>query len=465
MVSVVGANEASSQEREAVEWLASVEVGGRRVAGLGDEACVAWDAEVGRRVARAEAERLLVRVRLAGLRPLPRVPVNGCDPEDEGGPGVDGEGDDGRGVPAEGGARSGVWAEAKRWGYSEFVGEEVALGACLSSAEGGRQVAFAVRVVRRLPGAVKALYDGAIDLARLVALDRLTAQLADELVDAVAAPVLAKGGRPSLAAFEQAVRRRILRVDPHGSQQRREKAEEGRRVEMRAEPDGMARLALLFPAEQLWVVWARISHLARGMRAGDGRSFDQRRADVAYGLLMGADLGRVPVEMQVIVPVETLLGLAENPGEIPGLGPIPADVVRQMSEEPLCTWRQILTRRDSGELVDVSDRRFPSAALARKVRARNTTCTLPGCDQPAVSADIDHSVSWGDGGKTREGNLAPVCRRHHRMMGRRKRRPSPMNESRRPAGWQMQQGAPGHITWTTPTGAQHHTHPDNYTAE
>ncbi|MCM3884973.1 HNH endonuclease signature motif containing protein [Frankia sp. R82] len=394
---------------------------------------------------------------------------------------------DGRGMPVGGGARSGVWAEAGRWGFNEFVGEEVALSAKLSTAEGGRQVAFAVRVVRRLPAAVKALHEGVIDLARLVALDRLTAQLDDELVAAVVSPVLAKGGRSSLAAFAQAVRRRILRVDPDGAQRRSEKAESCRRVERRAEPDGMARLALFLPAAKLWAVWARIDRLARQTGTADGRSLDQRRADVVHALLMGVDLGRVPVELQVIVPVETLLGLAEHPGEIPGYGPIPAEVVREMSGNSRCTWRQILTRQDTGELVDVAHRRFPSAALARKVRLRNRTCTLPGCDQPAAVSDLDHSVAWADGGRTREENLAPVCRRHHRMMGRRKHHPArktspsgsigpsgpagipagPESSSDRdlPRGWAVEQTGPGYVTWRTPTGAQHHTHPDNYTAE
>ncbi|MCM3885406.1 HNH endonuclease [Frankia sp. R82] len=399
------------------------------------------------------------------MRPAPRVPVDGRDPGGENG--LDGDGGGDRGVPVAGGVRAGVWAEAERWGYSEFVGEEVALAAGLSSAQGGLQVAFAVRVVRRLAGAVKALYEGAIDLGRLVALDRLTGQLSDEQAGLVAAGVLARGGRPSMEAFTQAVRRGVLRVDPGGAQQRREKAQAARRVEVRPEADGMGRLGLVLGAEQVWAVWARLNWLTR-QGAGDGRSFDQRRADVAYGLLMGADAGRVPVELQVVVPVETLLGLTELPGEIPGFGPLPAEVVRQMSEDPRCTWRQILTRRDSGDLVDVSQRRFPSAALARKVRARNTTCALPGCGQPASGADLDHTVAWADGGPTHEGNLAPVCRRHHRMLGRRKHRPASQAGAagqNEPTSWLIEQTAPGHITWTTPTGTQHHTYPDNYTAE
>ncbi|WP_251734485.1 HNH endonuclease signature motif containing protein, partial [Frankia sp. R82] len=359
-----------------------------------------------------------------------------------------------------------MWAEAERWGYSEFVGEEVGLAAGLSPAQGGLQVAFAVRVVRRLVGAVKALYEGVIDLGRLVVLDRLTGQLSDEQAGLVAGVVLARGGRPSAEAFAQAVRRGVLRVDPGGAARRREKAQAARRVEVRPEADGMGRVGLVLGAEQVWAVWARLTRLAR-QGAGDGRSFDQRRADVAYGLLMGADAGRVPVELQVIVPVETLLGLTELPGEIPGFGPVPAEVVRQMSDDPHCTWRQILTRRDSGDLVDVSQRRFPSAALARRVRARNTTCVLPGCGQPATSTDLDHTVAWVDGGRTREGSLAPVCRRHHRMLGRRKQQPaSPTGHTghtgqagqagsadhQQPASWLIEQTLPGHITWTTPTG-------------
>ncbi len=435
--------------------MASVEVGGRRVADLMDVDCLAWDEEAGRRVARAEAERLLVRARLTELRPAP----------------VDAGTSQGRGEQPDGGARGGgeqagaggTWAEPGRWGYDEFVGEEVALRARLSPSEGGKQTAFAVRVVRRLPAGVKALWDGRIDLARLVALDRLTAPLDGSLVAQVAGPVLAKGGRPSLKAFEQAVRRRVLVVDPDGAARRQKAAEGTRRVEARTEPDGMGRLAMFLPALRMLAVWARIDRLARQAGTGDARSLDQRRADVAYALLMGESLGRVNLEMQVVVPVETLLGLAERPGEIPGYGPVPAEIVREMSQDPRCTWRQMLTRRETGELVGLGRRRFPPAALARHVRARNSQCVLPGCNTPAGSSDLDHTVAWVDGGLTENGNLAPLCRRHHRMLGRYKQRPDQVSEHGARQRWLVEQGQPGHMTWTTPTGGEYHTHPDNYT--
>jgi len=43
------------------------------------------------------------------------------------------------------------------------------------------------------------------------------------------------------------------------------------------------------------------------------------------------------------------------------------------------------------------DRYRPSTALQEFVRTRDLTCRFPGCDRPAVAADIDHTVPWPAG--------------------------------------------------------------------
>jgi hypothetical protein len=55
----------------------------------------------------------------------------------------------------------------------------------------------------------------------------------------------------------------------------------------------------------------------------------------------------------------------------------------------------------------------PSAKLAEFVRCRDLTCRAPGCDRPAESCDIDHSIPFGDGGVTHPSNLKCLCRLHH----------------------------------------------------
>jgi hypothetical protein len=50
----------------------------------------------------------------------------------------------------------------------------------------------------------------------------------------------------------------------------------------------------------------------------------------------------------------------------------------------------------------------PSRTLTHLVRARNATCTAPGCGRPAARCDLDHTTAWDKGGLTCECNMAPV---------------------------------------------------------
>jgi hypothetical protein len=53
----------------------------------------------------------------------------------------------------------------------------------------------------------------------------------------------------------------------------------------------------------------------------------------------------------------------------------------------------------------------PSRRLQHLVRARNATCTAPGCGRRAASCDLDHTHPRHQGGRTCECNLAPLCKR------------------------------------------------------
>lgn len=59
-----------------------------------------------------------------------------------------------------------------------------------------------------------------------------------------------------------------------------------------------------------------------------------------------------------------------------------------------------------------AERYRPSVALAEFVRTRDLTCRFPGCDRPAIVADIDHTLPW-PAGMTHPANLKCYCRKHH----------------------------------------------------
>jgi hypothetical protein len=96
------------------------------------------------------------------------------------------------------------------------------------------------------------------------------------------------------------------------------------------------------------------------------------------------------------------------------------------------------------------DRYRPGRALRHRVRARNTTCTAPGCGRRAASCDLDHTDPWHLGGLTCECNLSPLCRHHHRC--------------KQAEGWWLEQPEPGVLVWHTPAGRTYTTTPTQYAA-
>jgi hypothetical protein len=96
------------------------------------------------------------------------------------------------------------------------------------------------------------------------------------------------------------------------------------------------------------------------------------------------------------------------------------------------------------------DRRFPGAALARWVAARDQTCIALGCTRSAEICDIDHTLDWIRGGRTEADDLDLLCRHDHR--------------AKHEAGWTYTQPGPGRFLITDPTGTRHRvesrvTHP------
>jgi hypothetical protein len=114
----------------------------------------------------------------------------------------------------------------------------------------------------------------------------------------------------------------------------------------------------------------------------------------------------------VVVDLPTLLHLAEHPGELPGYGPIPAEVARSLAGD--ADWQRWVSDPVEGHLLDVGRERYrPSQAMREYVIARDQRCTFPGCSMPAWRCDLDHEVGWAEGGPTSSANLQALCRRHH----------------------------------------------------
>jgi Domain of unknown function (DUF222)/HNH endonuclease len=196
------------------------------------------------------------------------------------------------------------------------------------------------------------------------------------------------------------------------------------------------------PVERLAAAMSRVEALAQtARRTGDARTMDQLRADTVLGLLDGSLTGAVAARgsVELVVPLATLMGTGDQPGEIPGRGPVLADVARQTAAyQPDAVWRfRVLD--DTGRLVATGvTRRRPTAEQERFVRTRDRTCRAPLCRMPASQCELDHTIAYADGGPTTTGNLGALCTYHHR--------------AKHEAGWQLRQIAPGVFEWRSPLG-------------
>jgi Domain of unknown function (DUF222) len=103
--------------------------------------------------------------------------------------------------------------------------------------------------------------------------------------------------------------------------------------------------------------------------------------------------------------------------------------------------------RGSCDHRNAEDRYTPSRKLRHLVCARTASCPAPGCGAQAYHNDLDHTIPHPNG-PTDECNLAPPCRRHHRV--------------KQAPGWMLTQPEPGVMRWTTPSGRSYTTRPTVY---
>jgi hypothetical protein len=73
---------------------------------------------------------------------------------------------------------------------------------------------------------------------------------------------------------------------------------------------------------------------------------------------------------------------------------------------------------------------------------------FPGCNRRAEACEVDHVISWADGGSTSKENLAPLCERDHHC--------------KHDTCWNATRLPDGTLDWTDPTGHHHQVPPATY---
>ena len=69
---------------------------------------------------------------------------------------------------------------------------------------------------------------------------------------------------------------------------------------------------------------------------------------------------------------------------------------------------------DLAEHIGVDAYEVPDR-LAEQALLRDGSCVFPWCTRAARACDCDHVIAHAEGGTTCSCNIAPLCRRHHRL--------------------------------------------------
>jgi len=339
--------------------------------------------------------------------------------------------------------------------------EDVATALRLSPTTAQGRIDVARVLVGHLPNTISALSTGEISVAHATVIARETATairngLSPESVFRVEQTALAHAEFHTPGQVASKVKTTIAQLAPEEFEEVADRARDARRVSCYPESDGMATVIAILPAEDAQLVMKSIEAFIVKRNSDDSEesnktsdwsllSADMKRADAltsiaAQALASLADdvqPHRRPFTVSVAVDLPTLLGLAENPGQLAGYGPIPASVARRLAAD--ATWQRFISDPTTGNLLDFGRETYlPPQELVDFLLARDRVCRFPGCRRTGQSLDIDHAKSWETGGETNPANLGLLCRRHHRMKTH--------------GGWSLDSNPNGSCLWKSPKG-------------
>ncbi|HUF14851.1 MAG TPA: DUF222 domain-containing protein [Acidimicrobiia bacterium] len=332
---------------------------------------------------------------------------------------------------------------------AEFASAEVGAGLTLTRRTSDREMAVAFDLAHRYPVLLEALETGLIDVPKVRTILAGVSHVDEDTAQSAIEGILGQASNLTTGQIAASLRKLVIAVDPDQAKKRYLQGVDARMVWSELAPDGTGTMiATGLPAHDLSAANCNINGIARGLKnRGDQRTIDQIRADVFAGLLTGAissEAGKAQVNLTA--DLTTLAGLDDHPGDLAGLGPVVADIARQVAEQQAdATWTYTITDPDTGDVFTGTTRRRPSSEQKRMVLARYPTCIHPGCRMPSVQCDIDHTKDWAVGGATTLCNLAPLCRYHHRL--------------KHQTAWTYRRQPDGTIQWISQFGLTYITHP------
>jgi hypothetical protein len=366
-------------------------------------------------------------------------------------------------------------------GVDDSEREEIATALRMSGSTAQSRIDVARTLMQHLPGATAALAIGDISPAHANVIARESAQLIrqgvlPEVLKLIEDEAVAHAEFHTPAQVANKVRSCIAMFAPEQFEAAAVEEKSARKVSYFPSANGMATIVAFLPAPDAQTIMLAIDRLAnktngiakeklRNYRKSTGQSdvdnaerfnltdfsedlmdpMDAHRADAITAIATMfletnedqiMNHGR-PVTVNLTIDLPTLLGLAENPGQLSGYGPIPASVARELAADG--KWRKFITDPTTGNLLNFGRESYiPPQILRDFLLARDRTCRFPGCRRSGIKGEIDHAIPWEEGGETSPSNLGLLCKRHHQLKTH--------------GGWKLESFADGSCEWTSPLG-------------
>ena len=141
-------------------------------------------------------------------------------------------------------------------------------------------------------------------------------------------------------------------------------------------------------------------------RKADGRSHDQRMADALTGMVIGFDPDHpgVPITpktlVQLLIDLPTLLRLRDHDGELLGYGHLPAEVVRELTDN--ASWQRLVYDPVDGHLLDAGTTIHDFPQLTAYLHLRDRYDRFPGGTHQ-THHDLDHTKAFKTNNKPTTG--------------------------------------------------------------
>ena len=260
-----------------------------------------------------------------------------------------------------------------------------------------------------------------------------------------------------VAALDRLIATAIAQYMPEEAEARRKAAADGRCFNIGAPQSGLEGTADVWGTLDVADAMDLNAAVAAGAEAlkslGSSESLDVRRSQAAGALArrqLSFDLNQTDTTAttpsapgdrrkprQVVLHVHlSEAALAEG-----GVGrlenyrtPITAEQIRDWCANPDA---QVVVK----PVIDLADHHHVDAyevpaRIAEQAALINMTCVFPWCTRSARRCDSDHIQPYDSGGTTSSDNIAPLCRRHHRLKTH--------------GGWSYRPLEAGSFLWTQP---------------